>query len=229
MLSSIPQRYLLFLLFVATSIATNPGGNCTVFNWDQGNPVLSYDSAFRFSSAQVCAKSTNELGSCAISGSGQVNFTATCNVTALNNPNFSQLVQETIDAANATMPAPSFNQTVTSWVEQTRIIDAGTAAYMNFTAIHFCYYGTLANCTGNLYEGTAVQFCAPVWEEKTRVVSGLWTVVEVSENDLWKYPDPFAKAKTTTTETDAASYISALSLQLPMASIVGAVIFSMVF
>ncbi|KAJ5992500.1 hypothetical protein N7451_008224 [Penicillium sp. IBT 35674x] len=59
------------------------------------------------------------------------------------------------------MPAPHFNDSIFACVDQSRMFEAGQSTYLNFTALKFCYEGSLSNCFGSLKDDTMARFCAP--------------------------------------------------------------------
>ncbi|KAJ5113287.1 hypothetical protein N7456_001821 [Penicillium angulare] len=180
--------------FAADSSSTS-SGNCTTFNWNQDDAKIAYYAPIRISSGQSCpdSKGANSTNTCPLSANGAAQFSAESNITAFQNPSkFAPLVEQALESANVTMPAPYFNDSVISRIDQTRILEAGQSAYLNFTALKFCYEGSLSDCSGSLEDGTKVEFCAPLWSEKDSLVSGEYTVVNISKSEVGQYKDPYA-------------------------------------
>ncbi|KAJ5982094.1 hypothetical protein N7451_012194 [Penicillium sp. IBT 35674x] len=180
---------------LAADSSSISSGNCTTFNWNHQDAEVAYYAPIRVSSGQSCpdSKGANKNDTCPLSASGAAQFFAETNVTAFQSPSkFAPLLEEALESANATMPAPYFNDSVISRIDQTRILEAGQSAYLNFTALKFCYEGSLSNCSGSLKDGTFARFCAPLWTESDSLVSGEYTVVNISKSDVGQYKDPYA-------------------------------------
>ncbi|EAW07058.1 uncharacterized protein ACLA_087640 [Aspergillus clavatus NRRL 1] len=167
------------------------GGNCTIFDWDHKAPYLREYPPMRVSGAKTCPQQNdkNSNMTCALTASGDELFPALKNVTGLHNGYWPSMVEAAVDKASYL--APAFNDSVIVSIDQTRILQPGQSGYLNLTALMFCYTGALSNCTGALENGTGVEFCAPVWQHKY-IISGRWQVVNISKDEVSKYPDPYA-------------------------------------
>ena len=187
--STVWMTYLLALCSPALAQPASPSesGNCTVFNWDHQRPTLGKLPPQRVSGAQTCEAKGN--GTCALTAAGDAKFEATKNITTLRTHTYADLVQEAV-GNDSDMPAPSFNQSIIAAIDQTRSLQNGQSGYLNFTAASFCYSGTLDNCTGAVRNGTAVEFCAPVWHD-AGVVSGDYSIVRIDKDDVDRYSDPY--------------------------------------
>ncbi|KAL4929781.1 uncharacterized protein BDV17DRAFT_55560 [Aspergillus undulatus] len=184
------------LAATATGATAQRGDNCTIFNWDENNSYLTKYSPQRVSGASSCPDNSENL-TCPLTASGDAQYTATYNISALNIESFIDVVLNTVN--NDTLSAPSFNATVVGSIDTTKIIEAGQSAYLNFTAYKFCYEGSVANCTDGVEDGTPLRICAPVWHEEgswrgdeaSPRFDGEYTIVNISREDVSRYPDPY--------------------------------------
>ncbi|PKY04599.1 hypothetical protein P168DRAFT_326425 [Aspergillus campestris IBT 28561] len=179
--STVFMTYLLALCSPALAQQSSAGdsGNCTVFNWDHQRPTLGRLPPQRVSGAQTCETKGN--GTCALTAAGDAQFEATKNITTLQGHTYADLVQEAV-SKDSDMPAPSFNQSVIGAIDQTRSLHNGHRQLL------------LLRHAGQLYgavrNGTAVEFCAPVWHDDG-VVSGEYSIVRIDKDDVDQYSDPY--------------------------------------
>ncbi|KAL5340677.1 hypothetical protein BJX70DRAFT_104076 [Aspergillus crustosus] len=174
---------------ISLTTAQSTGSNCSVFNWDNNPAYLSTYPPQRIGAAEACPDNNSNL-TCALTASGDAQYEATHNVTRLNIVTFTEVVGSTVD--NTSLEAPSFNASIIGAIDTTRLLEPGQAGYLNFTAYQFCYTGTVDNCTEGLDNETAVEVCAPVWrEDGFPRIDGVYTVVNVSEDSVDRYPDPY--------------------------------------
>ncbi|KAL4862156.1 hypothetical protein BDV12DRAFT_190604 [Aspergillus spectabilis] len=190
MLSQLSTTALLSsLLLSLPTNAQSTASNCSVFNWDSNPAYLATYPPQRVGGAGTCPDNEVNL-TCALTASGDAQYAATRNISALNIVTFAEVVQSTVD--NTTLQAPAFNASVIGAIDTTRALEPGQSGYLNFTAYQFCYTGTVGNCTEGVDNETAVEVCAPVWrEDGFPRIDGLYTVVNVSENAVDRYPDPY--------------------------------------
>ncbi|KAL4939814.1 hypothetical protein BDV06DRAFT_224652 [Aspergillus oleicola] len=183
----------LSLLSLTTAQQTT---NCTVFNWDNETPYLTTYAPQRVSGATSCPSSDSDSSdrnhTCALTASGDAQYSATSNITSLNLDTFVELIGTAVE--NSTFAAPDFNSTVIGSIDTTRMINAGQSAYLNFTGYKFCYQGSVGNCTDGVEDGAPLTICAPVWhgDGEASVLDGEYTVVNVSREDVGDYEDPYA-------------------------------------
>ncbi|KAL4882262.1 hypothetical protein BJY04DRAFT_50974 [Aspergillus karnatakaensis] len=189
MLSQISTTALLSSLLLTAANAQSNAANCSVFNWDNNPASISTYPPERVGAAGTCPENESNL-TCALTASGDAQYTANVNITGLNIVNFAEVVQSTVD--NSTLEAPGFNASIAGAIDTTRILEPGQSAYLNFTAYQFCYTGTVGNCSEGVDNETAVEVCAPLWrEDGFPRIDGTYTVVNVSANDVDRYPDPY--------------------------------------
>ncbi|KAL2802100.1 hypothetical protein BJX63DRAFT_134182 [Aspergillus granulosus] len=175
-------------------------GNCSVFNWDSNPAYIASYPPQRVSAGGTCPENEGNL-TCALTASGDAQYTATNNITRLSTSQFVQIVADTVTEENSTeteyggLLAPGFNSSVIGAIDQTRMIEPGESAYLNFTAYRYCYEGTVGNCTEGVEDGVAVQICAPVWHNVTEggfpIFDGKYAVVNISANEVGDYSDPY--------------------------------------
>ncbi|KAL3458922.1 hypothetical protein BJX64DRAFT_209312 [Aspergillus heterothallicus] len=175
-------------------------GNCSVFNWDTNPAYIQSYPPERVSAAGTCPENEGNL-TCPLTASGDAQYSATVNITGLLTTQFVPIVADAVRDENNTeteyggLLAPGFNESVIGSIDQTRLIEPGQSAYLNFTAYQYCYEGTVSNCTDGVEDGAAVRVCAALWHNVTDegfpIFDGEYTVVNISANDVDDYPDPY--------------------------------------
>ncbi|CEN60656.1 hypothetical protein ASPCAL03091 [Aspergillus calidoustus] len=195
--SSIALPFLLSTTLLASAQQTTTQGNCTIFNWDNNPAYIATYPPQRVSAGGTCPENESNF-TCPLTASGEPQYSATNNLTDLSTRFFVPIIVNTLSEANnsaSELLAPGFNESVIGAIDQTRLIEPGQSAYLNFTAYRYCFEGTVGNCTEGLENGRAVQVCAPVWhslsEGGSTVFDGEYTVVNVSANDVEDYRDPY--------------------------------------
>ena len=183
---------------LAESVTPSAHGECSVFEWDHQDAVLQYADPMQVSGAKYCANSKDKSQdvTCPLVAEGDAQFKSHTNVTAFHNATlYTQLVEKAVSAATLAMPAPYFNDTVYAPIDQKRSLEGGQAGYINFTALEFCYTGTLGNCRGSIKSSTIGKFCAPVWstDGDDVEVSGFYTVQTIPKDNVGNYGDPYAR------------------------------------
>ncbi|KAL2846640.1 hypothetical protein BJY01DRAFT_173600 [Aspergillus pseudoustus] len=192
-------RLLSFFPLLAAAQQTTQA-NCTVFNWDNNPAYIATYPPQRVSAGGTCPENEGNLN-CPLAASGDAQYAATVNITRLSTRHFVPIVADAVTDANSTQTddgcllAPGFNSSVIGSIDQTRLIEPGQSAYLNFTAFRYCYEGMVGNCTEGVEDGTAVQICAPVWHNVTNdgfpIFDGKYTVVNISANEVDEYSDPY--------------------------------------
>lgn len=197
---------LLTVAFVALShnVQAQGSSNCTRFDWDQRPLYIVDDRPRRVSAAEVCPQSAQNK-TCLVTAEGDEQFSSRWNVTKLSTfvPGTSMNpFVESINAAvgpglsTAGLSTTHFNSSVIAAVDQTRTIAPGRAAYLNFTALLFCFTGTTGDCTGPIANGTPIEVCAPLWRQTSksarRTVDGEYSLVYVDARDAANFTDPYS-------------------------------------
>ncbi|KAF2460549.1 hypothetical protein BDY21DRAFT_369541 [Lineolata rhizophorae] len=170
--------------------------NCTIWEWDK--TVDGYIEQYpprRVSAGETCTGSRN----CAISASGVEMYDWTKNVSGLPYGYF-QAVQAGLDEEQSGQEW-SFNDSVLGTIENIMELSPGTSAYMNFSALRYCYVGTTQNCTGAVENRTRVEVCEPMYrstqtgeddDDYVLIMGGSYVLVNISREEVDDYDDPYA-------------------------------------
>lgn len=190
-------------LTAIASVAKAQANNCTVFEWDGKPGYLQTGTVQRVSAATTCESASNQTHMCPIVADGDARVVFRYNISSTLPSAYWTGPDGPVDyvhsliltSVNSSLDGMTWPDIAIGAIDTTQALKPGTSGYINFTPYLRCFAGTMSNCTGDIDDGVALEACAAVIQtvrDNARMLEGVFSVEEVSEDEVNQYPDPYA-------------------------------------